>query len=114
MPGEMHLQDRETLPLNHVKQDQTKVKKGSSTSQSHYQKNDTQPIEKMQKRMNKDQFVGYCLGNVIKYTERYPYKGTALQDLQKTIQYAYWLYLAEADIIVDPKIHTIDSLPDIN
>lgn len=35
----------------------------------------------------KDSFVGYCIGNVLKYLSRSPFKGTFLQDLKKAQYY---------------------------
>lgn len=35
----------------------------------------------------KDSFVAYCIGNVLKYLSRSPFKGTFLQDLKKAQYY---------------------------
>lgn len=35
----------------------------------------------------KDSFVAYCIGNVLKYISRSPFKGTFLQDLKKAQYY---------------------------
>lgn len=46
----------------------------------------------------KDSFVAYCIGNVLKYLARSPFKGTFLQDLKKA-QY----YLSAAITYIEEK-----------
>ena len=40
-------------------------------------------------RLTKEQFEGYCLGNVIKYISRYRFKG-GIEDLKKADVYLKW------------------------
>ena len=55
----------------------------------HYARGGVEPIEYMAQVLPSydDAFVGFCAGNVIKYTSRAPHKGTQLQDLKKARQY---------------------------
>tara|TARA_Y100000296_G_C5180060_1_gene263677 strand:- start:13484 stop:13732 length:249 start_codon:yes stop_codon:yes gene_type:complete len=48
----------------------------------HYRKGKTQPIEYIQ-----EWNLNFCLGNVLKYISRAPYKGSELQDLNKAMEY---------------------------
>lgn len=41
-------------------------------------------------KLTSDQFIGYCLGNVIKYISRYNNKGENIADLQKALTYLIW------------------------
>ena len=49
---------------------------------SHYTECGIQPIDYMRANMNQDEFVAYCIGNVIKYVSRYKRKN-GLEDLKK-------------------------------
>lgn len=60
------------------------------------------PIEFMQSVMTKEQFMGFCIGNTIKYLMRADYKGQHDSDINKAKQYSYWACLAKHDKKVDP------------
>ncbi len=53
---------------------------------SHYTAGGIETIDYMQAKMSDEQFKGYLLGNVIKYTSRFQYKN-GLQDLEKSQWY---------------------------
>ena len=56
--------------------------------QEHYTSQSVQPIEYMKVTMTAEQYEGYLLGNVIKYTSRYRHKHkNALDDLRKANVY---------------------------
>jgi hypothetical protein len=48
-------------------------------------------LEVIKAKLTKDQFTGYLLGNLIKYTLRLNYKGDACRDAEKTAHYSKWL-----------------------
>ncbi|WP_253264562.1 DUF3310 domain-containing protein [Geobacillus sp. MR] len=48
----------------------------------YYKVGGIEPIDYMKAKMTPEQFEGFCLGNVYKYTGRYLYKG-GLTDLKK-------------------------------
>ena len=75
---------------------------GSAKDQDHYMQGRQQTIERMQEMMSHSQFVGFLLGNCMKYADRCLFKGTAQQDAEKLQQYAKWLGLALAHKIIDP------------
>lgn len=58
---------------------------------SHYKVGGIQPIEYMKCKMSKEQFEGFCLGNVIKYVSRSDFKGSKISDLKKARDYLNWL-----------------------
>lgn len=62
-----------------------------SEKNAHYAVGGIQPIEYMKLKMTKEQFEGFCLGNVIKYTSRCQYKDSMLADLHKANDYLNWL-----------------------
>ena len=55
----------------------------------HYDKK-VQPIEYMQSVMTKEEFKGFCKGNVIKYLSRADQKG-GINDYRKALVYMDWL-----------------------
>ena len=81
---------------------------GTATNQEHYKKAAMQPIEVMQRLFTKEQFLGFLMGNYIKYEMRKDYKNSQEQDENKARQYAYWYTLAKKDIMIEP---LKDSVP---
>lgn len=73
---------------------------GYSVSQKHYVAKS--PIEFMQTLMSKEMFVGFCIGNTVKYLMRAPFKGQLRSDLDKARQYSWWASLARKGKVVDP------------
>lgn len=67
---------------------------GTSKHQKHYQVGSKQPIEVMQEVMSKEEFEGYCRGNIIKYAMRMKHKDEAVKEVGKIKQYAEWLHLS--------------------
>lgn len=62
------------------------TKRGDARTSSHYSHFKIQPIDFI---VAND--LGFLEANVIKYVCRYPYKGSALKDLEKARQYIDWL-----------------------
>ncbi len=56
----------------------------------HYQ-GAIQPIEFMRSCLTKEEFIGFCKGNVIKYIARAGKKGDAGQDVAKARDYLCYL-----------------------
>ena len=65
-------------------------------NQQHYTAQTVQAIEYMEITMTPEQYEGYLLGNVIKYTSRYRAKN-GLDDLRKAKVYMGWLVEHVAD-----------------
>lgn len=80
---------------------------GTASNQEHYKKAAMQPIEVMQRLFTKEQFLGFLIGNYIKYEMRKDYKNSTEQDENKARQYAYWYTLAKQDIYIEPIKHTV-------
>lgn len=57
--------------------------------QSHYTECGIQPIDYMRANMTQNEFMAYCIGNVIKYVSRYKRKN-GLEDLKKAKVYLDW------------------------
>jgi hypothetical protein len=56
----------------------------------HYKKGGIEPFEIMKAKMTQEQYIGFLLGNVIKYTLRFQEKN-GVEDLKKAQQYLEWL-----------------------
>lgn len=54
---------------------------------THYTELDVQPWDAMQAWLSQEQFLGFLLGNSIKYLARCNSKGSRLQDLKKARHY---------------------------
>lgn len=67
---------------------------GTATSATHYQLFLEQPIELMQKLMSPEEFRGFLLGNVIKYSLRFGHKDDIKSEAGKIAQYGKWLQQA--------------------
>ena len=81
---------------------------GTAKAAQHYIDSAMQPIEFMQTVMTPEQFRGFCIGNVVKYLARAPYKQQEASDIAKALQYAYWADLAQQGHRIDP---TVDVPP---
>ena len=81
---------------------------GTAKEAQHYIDSAMQPIEFMQTVMTPEQFRGFCIGNVVKYIARAPYKQQETSDKAKAKQYAYWADLAQQGHRIDP---TVDVPP---
>jgi len=56
---------------------------------AHYTFGKIETIDYIKDKLSSRQFVGYCIGNVIKYVSRYRYKG-GTEDLHKAQVYLGW------------------------
>jgi hypothetical protein len=56
-------------------------------SPEHYTKGSIEAIDYIKASMTKEQYEGFLLGNVKKYTHRYKYKGEPVKDLMKAAWY---------------------------
>lgn len=71
----------------------------------HYEDSAMQALQVMQTLMTEEQFVGFLLGNEIKYKMRAKYKGQEEADIEKAKDYNYWRFLASLGTIINPKEH---------
>ncbi|WP_244943844.1 DUF3310 domain-containing protein [Siminovitchia fortis] len=58
-------------------------------SPAHYTEGEIEVIDYIKDKLTADQFVGYCLGNVLKYVSRHRLKGGKV-DLEKASVYLNW------------------------
>lgn len=58
-------------------------------SPAHYTAGNIETIDYIRDKLTKEQFIGYCIGNVLKYVSRYRLKG-GKEDLQKAEVYLKW------------------------
>lgn len=58
---------------------------------TYYDAGGIETIDIIRAKLTKEQFHGYCLGNMIKYTCRAQYKGTFDRDIEKAGMYARFL-----------------------
>lgn len=76
---------------------------GTAADATHYQTLAQQPIEIMQRLMTKEQFLGFCHGNVVKYALRCGHKDDPAKEMEKVRQYADWYVRASGGETIDPK-----------
>ncbi|HSH24220.1 MAG TPA: DUF3310 domain-containing protein [Massilibacterium sp.] len=55
----------------------------------HYTDGDIEVIDYIRDKLTQEQFIGYCIGNVLKYVSRYRLKGGS-EDLKKADVYLKW------------------------
>lgn len=57
----------------------------------HYTQGGIEVIEYIRAKLTEQEFVGYCLGNTLKYVSRAGHKGDALEDYRKAQVYLGWV-----------------------
>ena len=90
---------------------------GTAADATHYQTLAQQPIEIMQRLMTKEQFIGFCHGNVVKYALRCGHKDAPVKEMEKVRQYADWYVRALGGETIDPRsegAQSPDPRADIN
>ena len=60
------------------------------TNPSHYINGNIETIDYLKDILSKEQYEGFCRGNVLKYLSRYPHKN-GVEDLNKAKTYLEWL-----------------------
>ena len=75
------------------------------SADAHYEKGTLQPIQYMQEQLTHEQFEGFCLGNIIKYSSRFGRKdgNSKANEARKILNYAKALYIHEQDMKVNPE-----------
>ena len=53
----------------------------------HYQQREKESIEIIKDALTKEEFRGFLLGNVYKYLNRYQYKNSPTEDIEKAVHY---------------------------
>ena len=86
---ERHILDIQKTLLDFYAEDQKPTDAQDVAHQSHYTECGIQPIDYMRANMTQDEFMAYCIGNVIKYVSRYKRKN-GLEDLKKAKVYLEW------------------------
>ncbi len=58
---------------------------------NHYDFGQMPTITIIKSKMSREQYNGFCLGNVYKYITRAEHKGEEISDLTKAMEYLKWL-----------------------
>lgn len=58
---------------------------------SYYDVGGISTIDYIKAKLTKEQYKGYLLGNILKYSSRLQYKGDAKSDSKKLTEYSKWL-----------------------
>jgi len=58
---------------------------------SHYTAGGIETIDYLRAKLTREEFAGYCRGNVLKYVSRYGLKSKGVEDLKKARVYLDWL-----------------------
>ena len=58
---------------------------------THYDAGGIETLDIIKAKLTPDQFIGYLLGNVIKYSTRLNHKDDPRRDAEKALFYADWL-----------------------
>lgn len=77
--------------------------KGSNYFDDHYAKGAIQPIEFMQETFTKEEFRGFLMGNIVKYTSRLGKKDSTAKEAAKIKRYSEWLQKAENGEKINPR-----------
>ena len=63
---------------------------------SHYTDKQIEVIDYIRDTLTKEEYIGYCIGNVIKYVSRWRKKG-GIEDLEKARVYLNWAIERETE-----------------
>ena len=69
---------------------------GDPIKPSHYAVGGIETIDFIRAKLTKEEYKGYCKGNVIKYLSRADYKG-GVEDLKKAAKYLEWLIKSKGE-----------------
>ena len=61
----------------------------------HYRQGKIEAISYIRDILTREEFIGYCRGNIAKYMHRYRYKSKPIEDVRKAQWYADQLCVAE-------------------
>lgn len=79
------------------------VKEDKVNHPSHYTFGEIEVIDYIKDKLTGDEYVGYCMGNVLKYSSRWRHKG-GLEDLKKAQVYLGWAIEAVEESLKVPPI----------
>lgn len=81
---------------------------------SHYTDGKVEVIDYIKDKLTPDQFLGYCIGNTIKYISRFQKKGNPTEDLEKARVYLGWAIATqeEMDVMGSPADDKVKELED--
>ena len=57
---------------------------------THYNSGGIETLDYIKAKLTLDQFQGFCMGNVLKYTSRANTKGNFKRDMEKAAYYSKW------------------------
>ena len=60
------------------------------THPAHYTSGTIETIDYIRDKLTCEQFIGYCIGNAMKYISRFDKKGKPIEDLKKANVYINW------------------------
>mgnify|MGYP000987178862 CR=1 FL=1 len=69
--------------------------KDDVNSPSHYRQGKIEAIQYIRDILTREEFIGYCRGNIAKYLHRYRYKNKPTEDVRKAQWYSNELLVAE-------------------
>lgn len=67
----------------------------------HYDIGGISTMEILKAKMTREEFYGFCKGNVYKYMTRSGHKENELDDLRKAVVYLNWLIEAKENNVID-------------
>ena len=76
---------------------------------TYYDAGGIETIAVIRAKLTPEQFLGYCIGNVIKYSCRINHKGQPVRDAEKVAQYFEWIQEtmeAHPELVTERKIHS--------
>jgi len=71
------------------------VRGSKEPTNDYYRKGGIEVIDFIKAKLTQEQYKGYLLGNIYKYSGRCQYKGEYEKDLVKLAQYTNWLLMEE-------------------
>jgi len=80
--------------LKHIESSHGKKDSDPVHSPAHYTAGGIETIDFIRAKLSREEFVGYCRGNVLKYVTRAPHKG-GVEDYRKAAVYLQWAIEAE-------------------
>lgn len=82
--------DEEKLMMNYLASIQNRVPEDKVNRPNHYTQGGIETIDYLKAKLSKEEFIGFCKGNVFKYLSREAHKN-GKEDMEKASVYLKWM-----------------------
>jgi Protein of unknwon function (DUF3310) len=82
--------EEEKMVMNYIASIQSKLPEDKVNNPNHYTHGGIETIDYLKAKLSKEEFIGFCKGNIFKYLSREAYKN-GKEDMNKALVYLKWM-----------------------